>query len=79
MTLEHLATDDSVTVGDAIEIALSTQVYGVGAWQARLNEAWQRLDIDINADVDATHSSAVTRTSAASGTPARTAGQARTP
>lgn len=54
MTLEHLATDDSVTVGEGMEIALSTQVYGAGAWQQRMNEAWRRLDIDINADVDAT-------------------------
>lgn len=54
MTLEHLRINDRVTIGQALEIAMSTQVYGHEAWIARMNEAWRSQEVDINADVDAT-------------------------
>lgn len=54
MTRAQLAANSRVTVRQALEIAMSTQVYGAEAWQARLNEAWETMEVDINEDVDVT-------------------------
>ena len=54
MTRAQLHSASNLTIGQALEIATSTQVYGAGGWQARMNEAWARLKVDINEDVDAT-------------------------
>lgn len=52
MTLEHLDANDSVTVPQALEIAMSTQVYGAREWQERLAGAWQNTEADTNAGPD---------------------------
>ena len=54
MTLEQLDADARVSKADALRMAMSTEVYGAGAWQARLERAWTGLNVDINEDVNAT-------------------------
>jgi acyl-homoserine lactone acylase PvdQ len=50
MTREQLHANTRVTVADAIEMALSTQVYNADLWQARLAAAWEKADANTKAD-----------------------------
>jgi acyl-homoserine lactone acylase PvdQ len=54
IALETLDAAQAMTEADAIELAMSVRVFGAAAWQRRLEEAWDRLRVDINEDSDAT-------------------------
>src|SRR5262249_10650841 len=44
MTLNQLHGNARVTLADAFEMALSTQVYNADLWQERLASAWEKAD-----------------------------------
>jgi acyl-homoserine lactone acylase PvdQ len=50
MNREQLHANSRVTVADAIEMALSPQVYNADQWQARLSAAWQKADPAVKMD-----------------------------
>lgn len=50
MTCEQLHANNRVTVAQAFEMALSTQVYNADLWQARLAAAWQKANAKMKAD-----------------------------
>lgn len=50
MTFRQLDAVDKATLEDVFEIAMSPQVYGVNAWQARLRAAWEKADPESQAD-----------------------------
>lgn len=50
MTREQLHANARVTVQDAIEMALSPQVYYADLWQARLVAAWEKADAATKGD-----------------------------
>ncbi len=52
MVLELLHQNGRVTLADALELAVSSQVYNADLWQAKLVAAWQRAGDDIRKDAD---------------------------
>ncbi len=50
---EQLHNNSRVTVADAVEIALSTEVYNADRWQARLAAAWEKAGATPQADKNA--------------------------
>jgi penicillin amidase len=50
MMLEELHLNTKVTVQDAINMALSTQVYNADRWQAKLAAAWNKADAKVKQD-----------------------------
>ena len=53
MTLKQLQTDSSVTLAEALEMAMSVEVYGAAVWQERLDRAARRLRRRVRGDPDA--------------------------
>jgi acyl-homoserine lactone acylase PvdQ len=44
MVIEILDQDSSVTIDEALSLAMCTQIYNAGKWQQRLKEAWGRKE-----------------------------------
>jgi acyl-homoserine lactone acylase PvdQ len=53
MCLEELHANPRLTIKDAMDIALSTQVYNADRWQARLVAAWEKADAKTRGDASA--------------------------
>ena len=50
MVLKLLNQHTKLTVADAVDIAVSTQVYNADQWQGRLAAAWEGADAKLRAD-----------------------------